>query len=462
MEILGLIGILVSLVLFILLVYKGWSVLWVAPICAVLVAVTNSMDPVTAITEDFIGGLLGMAGSIFVPLFLGVILGRLYNASGAADSVATGLMNVIVDKWKGKNKVYPAVLCLLILGAILSVGGIDPYVCFFIVFPVSLMMAKKLDMPRRFIPGMLVLNTPFMAAPGAPTLYNILAKGVMASMGIELPNVFGLTGYVAVAIMAIGSFFILSRMITNAMNKGEVFDLGGIDPKLVREDTEKKRPNFWLSLIPLVAVFVCYAIFNLPALIALTIGIVLNLVLLQHYIPSDGRCLQLGGIKQFFGPNRIINTINDGAEQYPNALMMLCSPAGFAAVITGTATFGLVIQWLTGIEIHPYLLVIPVAIVTTGLTSSPIVGISVTIPLIMGVAAASGIDIDPAHAARLTTYGAQTFETLPTNGAILLSMLLAKTTHKEAYKPQLYMTVGLTTLSLCVLAVLYVAFPMLP
>ena len=41
--VLGLIGIIVSLVLFLILVYKGWHTYWVAFICAIIVALTNGL-----------------------------------------------------------------------------------------------------------------------------------------------------------------------------------------------------------------------------------------------------------------------------------------------------------------------------------------------------------------------------------------------------------------------------------
>ena len=41
----GLVGIVIALVLFLVLVYKGWSSYWVAPVCAIIVAVFNKMGP---------------------------------------------------------------------------------------------------------------------------------------------------------------------------------------------------------------------------------------------------------------------------------------------------------------------------------------------------------------------------------------------------------------------------------
>lgn len=42
----GIIGIIIALILFMVLVYKGISSFIVAPICAIIVAVTNAMNPV--------------------------------------------------------------------------------------------------------------------------------------------------------------------------------------------------------------------------------------------------------------------------------------------------------------------------------------------------------------------------------------------------------------------------------
>lgn len=85
----GLIGILIALIVFLVLIYKGWSSYWVAPICAIIVAVFNVMSPATAI-NSYLGGMVDLVQSLFFIIFFGAVLGKLYDVSGAAASDLVG------------------------------------------------------------------------------------------------------------------------------------------------------------------------------------------------------------------------------------------------------------------------------------------------------------------------------------------------------------------------------------
>ena len=50
------IGILIGLTALILLAYKGHSIIWVAPVCAIIVAVLGGLNILSAYLGDYIGG----------------------------------------------------------------------------------------------------------------------------------------------------------------------------------------------------------------------------------------------------------------------------------------------------------------------------------------------------------------------------------------------------------------------
>ncbi|MBR4941088.1 MAG: GntP family permease, partial [Clostridia bacterium] len=54
--VLSLIGIVLGLVLLIVLAYKGHSIIWVAPVCAILVAVLGGLNILTAYMGDYMKG----------------------------------------------------------------------------------------------------------------------------------------------------------------------------------------------------------------------------------------------------------------------------------------------------------------------------------------------------------------------------------------------------------------------
>ncbi len=71
----SLIGIVLGLILLIFLAYKGHSIIWVAPVCAALVAVLGGLDVLQTYLEEYIGGTAAYIVSWFPALlFLSAVL----------------------------------------------------------------------------------------------------------------------------------------------------------------------------------------------------------------------------------------------------------------------------------------------------------------------------------------------------------------------------------------------------
>jgi H+/gluconate symporter-like permease len=309
------------------------------------------------------------------------------------------------------------------------------------------------DIPRRFLPGMICLNCAFMAAPGAPQINNIMAQSALATVNYHVPAYAGLIpGIVSTIIIAAGGYFTLSHMIIKAKRNGEHFDYGNM--QRITTDPDKKLPNFVLSLIPLIAVFVCFTIIGLNIFFALLIGIVVNLILLGRHLPlKDNKGLPISFLKS------MVSTLNFGANSFPNALLTVITPAGLATVITATAAFGMVVGALSGIHIHYIFLTLIVVCIIVGITSSPPAALMVAIPLVVGIISAQGGTVNANGIARVAAIAATTFETLPFNGLIVLTIGMAGTSHKESYKPQFLMTVAWTLAGALVAAILIALFP---
>lgn len=165
---LGFIGIILGLFLFLFLVYKGWSTFWVAPLCALLVAVFNQINLRTALLDQYIGGVGQLVISLFSIILAGTMFGKTLSDTGATTSIANVITNKLLAGKSGEAQIRLAILCVMIISGIFTMGGIDGFTLTFTVFPICVIIAKKVDLPKRFLPAMLCLNCAFMAAPGAP------------------------------------------------------------------------------------------------------------------------------------------------------------------------------------------------------------------------------------------------------------------------------------------------------
>lgn len=472
--VIGLIGIIIALVVFLVLIYKGWSSYWVAPICAIIVAVFNLMTP-SAVVSAYVGGMADLVLSLFFIIFFGAVLGKLYDVSGAAASIAQTLTNKLVIKAKGDAQVRLGVLVILVVSALLTMGGIDGYVLTFTLVPICLVMSEMLDIPRKFIGGMMVLNCAFMAAPGAPQIDNIMAQAAIMSEAYNEEGAFiqaagashfavtsfaaPIPGLIAVIIIAAGGYFTLTQMIISAKKKGEHFEWG---PVRKAERENRQLPNFIVSLIPIVVVFIAYTLF--PAItniqveiaVALGLGIIFALILFAKYLPAP-RSGMPGGIN-----NKIVAILNEGFGGAPSAFITLITPSALAGVITATGAFGMVIGVLSGIHVHYIWLVVIVVCILVGITSSPPAALMIALPIAMNIMLGQGMSPEQVLGnadglMRVGALAATTFETLPFNGLIILTLQLIGCTHKEAYKPMLIQSVIYTLIGTVVAAALVMA-----
>jgi H+/gluconate symporter-like permease len=83
-------GILLSLALLITLAYRGWNVILIAPLCAMVALLFGGLDsPLLATYTQVFMPALGNYLLKFFPLFLlGAVFGKLMDDSGAARAIA--------------------------------------------------------------------------------------------------------------------------------------------------------------------------------------------------------------------------------------------------------------------------------------------------------------------------------------------------------------------------------------
>lgn len=88
-------GILLGLITLMVLAYLGWSIIWVAPVAAGIVALTGGLNLLDAYTGTYMSGFVDFAQSWFPVFMLGAVFGKLMEDTGMARSVAVALTKLI-------------------------------------------------------------------------------------------------------------------------------------------------------------------------------------------------------------------------------------------------------------------------------------------------------------------------------------------------------------------------------
>lgn len=156
----GIFLILLSIAIVILLVFKGVPVFYSAFIASLFCLLTAALFTGAGVdvgvgkyllqsmtdtaNTSYVQGLGGYFTSNFCIFVLGAIFGKLFDNSGAADAIA----ETIVAKL-GAKAVIPAII---LVGWILTFGGVSVFVAFFAMYPLMLSLFKEADIPRRLLP----------------------------------------------------------------------------------------------------------------------------------------------------------------------------------------------------------------------------------------------------------------------------------------------------------------------
>lgn len=435
------IGIILSLALLIFMAYKGFSVIFFAPIFALLAALFSGMALLPTYTEIFLPNL-GNYVKIYFPFFLlGAVFGKAMEQSGAAKSIA----KTIVGKL-GKDK---AIFSVVLSAAILTYGGVSLFVVAFAVYPFAASIFKEADIPKRLVPATIALGAfsfTMDSLPGTPQIQNTIPMKYFNTDLYAAP-VFGITGSI---ILLIGGIFYLEWRKRSAQAAGEGYGTNHINEPSLSDD--ENIPPMWISIIPLASV--------------LLITLVLQKIIFPHWdiiswvtqkpysLSKEGLVGSMNNwaliIALIFGTimafcinikssrNNLAKAINAGAIGSLLAVMNTASEVGFGNVIKTLPGFKSIANALININPNgsPLLSEAVSVNVLSGVTGSASGGMSIVLDMFGKKYAewAANTGISPELLHRVASMASGGMDTLPHNGAVITLLGIAGLTHKQSYK----------------------------
>ncbi|MBP2027223.1 H+/gluconate symporter-like permease [Acetoanaerobium pronyense] len=399
-------GIIIGLVLLMFLAYKGMSIIWIAPICAMIVALTGGLELLPAYTDAYMGGFVGFAKSWFPVFMLGAIFGKVMDDSGAARSVATWVTKIIGTKF--------AIMAVVLACAVLTYGGVSLFVVVFAIYPLAVALFREANITRKLIPGAIALGSftfTMTATPGTPQIQNLIPT-----------NYFGTTAMAAPIMGTVGALIMFGGGMAWLMFREKGYAKAGVgftelDKKLEEVD-ESTLPNPLLSALPLVAVITTLNVFNLNIITALIIGIVLGIALNFARLP------------------KLVETINAGASGSVIAIINTSAAVGFGAVVRAVPGFTTLTDLVLGIKGNPLISEAVAVNVLAGATGSASGGMGIALEALgekyVQLSIESGIPLEAFH--RIASMSSGGLDTLPHNGAVLTLLAVTSMTHKDSYK----------------------------
>jgi H+/gluconate symporter-like permease len=217
MTVSGLLGILIGLGLLIAFAFRGWSVLLLAPLAA-LIAALFSREPLLAHwTQTFMVSAAGFLAQFFPLFLLGALFGKLMEDSGSVAAIANFMT--------GRLGPQRAVLAVVLAGALVTYGGVSLFVAFFVLAPMAQELFRAAGIPRRLMPAAIVLGTStftMSALPGTPSIQNAIPMPFFGTTPFAAPGL----GILASLIMFGFGLWWLNRQEVIARRNGESFGEG--------------------------------------------------------------------------------------------------------------------------------------------------------------------------------------------------------------------------------------------
>jgi H+/gluconate symporter-like permease len=455
----GLLGILLSLALLIWFAYRGWSVLLLTPAAALLAAAVSGEPLLAHWTQTFMSSAARFVAQFFPLFLLGAVFGKLMDDSGSVSAIARWMTDRL-----GTRR---AMLSVVLAGTLVTYGGVNMFVAFFVLVPMALAMFEAAGIPRRLVPGAITLGTStftMSALPGTPAVQNAIPMPFFGTTPFAAPGL----GLLASAVMLGFGLWWLGRGEAAARRAGEGFGAtltapvtDAADDLLVRERATAARefdpaeirhgahsktdPPFGLAVLPLVVVVAVNLLVSLAVLPLLDTGFLAEprwggtSIIAVGGIWSVLLALGAGALTLILANRSRLPSLRDSMDAGANAsalpILSVASLVGFGAVIAALPAFELVREWVLGIGGGPLTSLAVATNILAALTGSASGGMTIALDSLgstyMALAKTHGIDPGLMH--RVAVMSAGTLDALPHNGAVVTLLAVSGATHRTSY-----------------------------
>jgi H+/gluconate symporter-like permease len=401
-------GIILGLVLLMFLAYRGYSIIWVAPLTAAVVAIMGGLPLLPAYKETYMTGFVGFTKSWFPVFMLGAIFGHLMDYTGAARSIAHWLTKVFGAK--------RATLGVVLGCAVLTYGGISLFVVVFAMYPLALALYREANISRKLIPGAIALGSftfTMTAIPGTPQIQNLIPMEYFKTTPTAAP----VMGIVAAALMmGLGYGYLVWRE-KKYTAKGEVFTEPPKKANSGLEEAEKYMPNPLISVLPLISVVLTLNLLKWDIVLALISGIVLSM---------------LTNTKLYQG---FTKSISAGATGSIIAIINTSAAVGFGSIVRAVPGFQTLTDLVMNMKGSPLISEAVAVNLLAGATGSASGGMGIALAALgdkyYQIALNTGISPEAFH--RVASLASGGLDTLPHNGAVLTLLAITGMTHKDSY-----------------------------
>ena len=407
----GLIGIIAALVFLTVAVYKGWSILYSSIISVIIIALTNSLNLYEALTVNFVSSFTSYAAAYFILFCEGAMLGKLYDASGAAWKIG----KTVVDKCGTKF----AIVGYMAVAAILEYGGISTFVICFVLLPLAKPIFKQTKTPWYMWPAITIVPIigPELMTPGGLQSHNIIPTKILGTNLMAAP----LMGTVFTIIyFAVCGLYIAWKLKRAQKVEWKRNSLPPVDES-ENESGHENAPSMVASVVPILAGILLINFANLKPIYGLGLSVILCIILFYRHIEKG----------------KMISTLNEGFSNGVMPLIMVTVVVGIAQVVAQTDAFDVIksqlLTFSSTSKVATAFSVVGITNIMALICGSASGAIAMTLEMFSDAWIAAGLSPEWIHRIVVTASGG--FDTVPWNSFVVLILTMGKLDHKHSYMP---------------------------
>ncbi len=413
---LSVIFIILTLALVMFLVFKKVNIVIASIIASIVLAVLDGQNVVTAMSETFMTGTANYVKNFFLLFFVSALFGKMMESTGAAAAIARGLANLLGEKY--------AILGVLFAGMVLCYGGISALVIAFTMYPLTLAVFKRANLPRRLIPGAIAAGCFTFAAaalPGTPQTINVTPipyLGTTVTAGATLGIICGIIGIAATCV-----YMYWEAARARTAGDGFTADTATLEA-LSKADEAGSNINPIIALIPILVIIV------------LLVGLQINVLI--SMLSGSAVCALLF----FRNVKNVPSLLGDSVQSATSAAITTGCIVGYGAVVSASTGYATLSAALLSLDALPLISYGLTTTILAGAAGSGTGGLAIALENLAPQYLEMGISAEVLH--RIGCLSAIGLDSLPHNGAVVVLLTLAGMTHKDSYKQIFVTTVVLT------------------
>ena len=425
---LGIIGLILGIAALIFISYRGLHATPTSLICSIIIVVLNGINLWTG-ASTWVAGLAAVFTGYYLLFLFSTLYANVMQETHACNAIAYKLMD-----WFGKKHILTV---LIILSFLLCYGGVSFFVIMFAVGPICFAVFKEVNAPRYCI-NLVVsagVGAFVLAAPGTTQIQNVIPT----ALGTDLWAAGGL-GWIMTGVGLIASIVIAELWYKKIMKRVEAGEIEGYTPHPAGTDApmvpRDETPNALCGFLPIVVVIALVLAGSLGkwfggnatnvAIFAMLCGTIVCVL------------LNIGQFKKEMAKNNMTTydmfkkITASAATQAAGSALTLGSVVGFGTIVSSTAAFASIVQWLMGLNMSTYWKGIFATGVLAGVCGSASSGSKLTMQYLAEYFMSTGANMPVLH--RLIANASITFDALPHATGCFLMFSYFGVNHKNSYK----------------------------